>query len=288
MIDRSKISSPESLPDSHNVISLPEAEDGLKPSNLPDGVQVDPSGQLHVPVSHLVLPGKGKGKVTSVTCGPFSGVSLASANLQFVLESRLQALLDGHGSPLYSLKWKRWDMPGRVPICALRASARPISVSAYTGWVSPTATDAKRGVKPPRPHDTGIPLTQQVGMISGWATPKAGNGNQVANPSRASKPNGRIEDQAQGAGWATLTTPRKNDSDASAFRWNPNKKQNDPVMQLLGRKLSLSECADGKARPIKPGVYPLVDGFPGRMELLREYGNAIVPQIAARFIEAVK
>ena len=39
------------------------------------------------------------------------------------------------------------------------------------GWASPTATDASRGVKPPRPHDTGVPLTQQVGLIAGWATP---------------------------------------------------------------------------------------------------------------------
>lgn len=33
------------------------------------------------------------------------------------------------------------------------------------GWPSPTATDAKRGVKPPRPWDTGIPLTQMVGLL---------------------------------------------------------------------------------------------------------------------------
>lgn len=30
------------------------------------------------------------------------------------------------------------------------------------GWCSPTAQDHSRGVKPPRPQDTGIPLSQQV------------------------------------------------------------------------------------------------------------------------------
>jgi DNA (cytosine-5)-methyltransferase 1 len=31
---------------------------------------------------------------------------------------------------------------------------------------------------------------------------------------------------------------------------------------------------------------PLVDGFPGRRGLIRGYGNAIVPQVAAAFIRA--
>jgi DNA (cytosine-5)-methyltransferase 1 len=43
---------------------------------------------------------------------------------------------------------------------------------------------------------------------------------------------------------------------------------------------------DGVKRPIEPGINPLVDGFPGRVEQLRGYGNAIVPQLAAQFIEA--
>lgn len=33
------------------------------------------------------------------------------------------------------------------------------------GWVTPTAQDANRGVLPPRPTDTGIPLTQQAALI---------------------------------------------------------------------------------------------------------------------------
>ena len=46
-------------------------------------------------------------------------------------------------------------------------------------------------------------------------------------------------------------------------------------------------CTDGKARRIEPGIEPLVNGLPGRVGLLRGYGNAIVPQVAATFIEAV-
>lgn len=37
----------------------------------------------------------------------------------------------------------------------------------------------------------------------------------------------------------------------------------------------------------EPCPSPLVDGFSGRLGLLRPYGNAIVPQIAAEFIQAL-
>lgn len=43
-------------------------------------------------------------------------------------------------------------------------------------------------------------------------------------------------------------------------------------------------CEEGKWRRIESGTFPLANGIPNRMELLRGYGNAIVPQIAATFI----
>ena len=48
----------------------------------------------------------------------------------------------------------------------------------------------------------------------------------------------------------------------------------------------LLPCADGKSRRIEPGSFPLAHGIPGRVGLLRGYGNAIVPQVAAEFIKA--
>jgi DNA (cytosine-5)-methyltransferase 1 len=45
-------------------------------------------------------------------------------------------------------------------------------------------------------------------------------------------------------------------------------------------------CTDGKWRPVEPGTFPLAHGVPGRVGLLRGYGNAIVPQLAAEFVAA--
>lgn len=45
-------------------------------------------------------------------------------------------------------------------------------------------------------------------------------------------------------------------------------------------------CRDDRWRPVEPGTFPLAHGLPERVGLLRGYGNAIVPQVAATFIGA--
>ena len=46
-------------------------------------------------------------------------------------------------------------------------------------------------------------------------------------------------------------------------------------------------CRDEKFRPVEPGTFPLVNGYPARVGVLRAYGNAIVPPKIAAFIAAV-
>jgi DNA (cytosine-5)-methyltransferase 1 len=48
------------------------------------------------------------------------------------------------------------------------------------------------------------------------------------------------------------------------------------------------QCRDGKSRrvPTEPAFQPLAQRVPARVVRLRGYGNAIVPQVAAAFIEA--
>lgn len=46
-------------------------------------------------------------------------------------------------------------------------------------------------------------------------------------------------------------------------------------------------CRDGKWRPAKSSIFPLADGTPGRVGLLRGAGNALVAPVATEFIKAV-
>lgn len=119
--------------------------------------------------------------------------------------------MDVNGSPEYALIWKAWDMPSGVPICALRASPRRTGAKGCSGWVSPTAMDGNRGSLPPRPHDTGIPLSQQVAM-AGWPTPATPSGGRSMSPDKmdatgrtidGKKHTASLEHAVKFAGWPT-------------------------------------------------------------------------------------
>jgi len=204
-----------SLPDTGSAISSPASADGPSRSGSPAGPTTDLFGQALVPASPSAPPARARRAMTNATCGLSGFLSSPSAALQSSLESRLRRQLDGAGSTLFSLTWKRKATPAGRPYCQLAASARRTSGSGFgswptpcavevailatwptpqsrdgahsrsgqperTGgqrrnlddyatlasWVSPTARDHQRGVKPPRPTDTGIPPSQQVGMIA--------------------------------------------------------------------------------------------------------------------------
>lgn len=174
------------------------------PCDSQDGQTISQSGLDHALASLSARQAKELGLLTSGTYGPLSFTYSNSVDLNAYLVSRLPARLTG--STLYKLTWKLRVTPLQRQICALRASTRRTSGKEFTGWpttatrdyrsnkaseqfharrlsetrgktlseavgwVSPTVTDAKRGVKPPRPHDTGIPLTQQIGNISNAET----------------------------------------------------------------------------------------------------------------------
>ena len=50
----------------------------------------------------------------------------------------------------------------------------------------------------------------------------------------------------------------------------------------------VADCGEGKRRRIstEPAFFPLANGIPARVVRIRGYGNAIVPEVAAEFIQA--
>jgi DNA (cytosine-5)-methyltransferase 1 len=64
------------------------------------------------------------------------------------------------------------------------------------------------------------------------------------------------------------------------------RERRDGANQRATWEAELVNCRDGKRRPVEPGTFPLAHGVSGRVGLLRGYGNAIVPQVAAEFIGA--
>ncbi|ECJ2224259.1 DNA cytosine methyltransferase [Salmonella enterica] len=90
-----------------------------------------------------------------------------------------------------------------------------------------------------------------------------------------------------------LTLPARGYEDISR-QWNKNSEtvagfsSDSGASQINGfwRDADWLFCRDGKWRPVKPGLKPLVNGAPGRVGQLRAYGNAIVAPVAEAFIRA--
>ena len=128
----------------------------------------DRFGQVLARASLSARRAKGMDLLMSGTFGPHSTTSSTSADLQLFLENRLQARMEGYGSPEFALTWKHWDMQSGPPICALRASVPRISDKDYTGWPTPKAQNANG----PGLHGTGGQDLQTVAqMTAPWPTP---------------------------------------------------------------------------------------------------------------------
>lgn len=195
------MSKPQNSKDSNSAISLPGLEDGRSPCDSPDGRTTKKSGQDRVRASRSVAPEKAKPRKTRVTFGRNSAVSSESKALQSSLESKLRRRLADYGSMEFSLIWKRWDMPTVAPICALRASTRRTEGNGSTGWRSPAAGDAIRGVqkKTLNPKAGTHSLNNEADLV-GWPTLNTPSGGP--NSKRAERGSGG-PDLEEVAGWAT-------------------------------------------------------------------------------------
>jgi len=135
-------SNPLSLPASSSAISLQGLAVGHSHCAKQIGQIQNQSGRLRAPVNLSARQAQSLGLMMSGTCGLHLRGSLNSADLQWLLVSRLQVKLLGYGSTLYKLTWKPWATPLGPFRSRLQASVLPISATVFTGWVTPQAADA--------------------------------------------------------------------------------------------------------------------------------------------------
>jgi hypothetical protein len=192
------MSSPEMSRDLSAATSSEELPAGNTPSVSPAGQEGARSGQVVVPVSHSRMPAIERVRQMLATCGQHLACSSGSVNLQRSLANRLRANLDVNGSLEYSLTWKEWAMPWRVPICVLRARGRPISDSAYSGWPTTKGSDSHNGL---RSIEGAMKEFARKGMgadlptiaaLAGWISPGASDGNGGKGPRKGVSPTGRL------------------------------------------------------------------------------------------------
>ncbi len=237
-----------------NAISSPESAAGQEPCNLPGGRKKSRSGPDRVRANRSVRQAKDSEIKTPDISGQNSEGLSPSAVLQLCLENRLKVKLDVNGSPEYKLTWKHWDICSQLRICALRASRRRTGDRGFTGWVSPTVVDGRRGNKPPRESDTGVPLSRQVIVaLYPWPTCQVESSKGI-NPQRVIwSPLGKAYDVKTGrmvqstidqllkgiSGWGPPTARDAKDGETTL--------ENTPINGLLGRMVLLAAWSTPQA-----------------------------------------
>ncbi len=224
---------------SPSATSLPGSEDGLTPCTLQDGQQVFPFGLEAAHANRFRAPESVRAKWTKGTSGQSGTNLLPSVALQRSLASKLRQRMDVNGSMEYRLIWKNWDMPSGRRICALRASERPTSDNAFSGWPTCQARDGKALT-----HNS----LNEVAKLAGWGSPTASSPGGTPEQALERKKDHNcgqsvtlMEHQVQLTVWNTPHCPRENDSDNSNSTY-------------MGREAKLAGWATPNAEDAKAGT----------------------------------
>jgi hypothetical protein len=179
------------------------------------------------------------------------------------------------------MKWKVWDMPGREPICALRASAPRTSASASTGRLSPNTSDgtaeqllARKQAMADRGVQQGVSVTQLAhqAQIAGWVTPSARDWKDTPGMSlTGTNPDGtlraRIDQLPRQAAIAGWQTPKV--ADATGGQTSRGGKRKHELLlggearaAAAGMMSSGSLAPTEKPGPLNPALSRWLMGFP--------------------------
>lgn len=226
----------QTLPGIGSVTSSQESASGHTHSGAPVGQTIAKCGQAPAPASHSARQGSKVASTTTVTCGPSSSGSSASAALASSLVNRLLPVTASLGSTLFRLTWKQRVTPSGRSIPALRASVLRTSGSGSTSWPTPQSSDMTGGGQAKRANGRGN--LNDHAMLSSWATPRATDAK--CGSIYTEKCQGK--DLAKDANMASWPTPNTMDSiDRQGMR---------PSRAATGRTTGyLSEAIAGYGQP---------------------------------------
>ena len=263
---------------------------GHMPCAVRAGRTSDQHGQAPAHANLSARQAKEKGLMTSGTYGPPCIGWSGSAALSSSLANNLQALTRMTGSTLYKLTWKRWAMPSGRARFRLRASVRRIS---ETELIGPTPTANARKHPSNSGRQGGLNL-QTAAQLSGWTTPSASDSRREGRGLPRECPAAALRSWSR---W--LVGPRQRRAITRGYPGADSQWEN--LDRPSGRSSTDSRpgpvngfwrdadwllCRDGKWRPVKPGLKPLVNGAASRVGRIRTYGNALNAEAATAFVRA--
>jgi hypothetical protein len=194
----------------------------------------------------------------------FIGLQASNA-LSLYLANSLQAKMQKSGSTLYKLTWKVWAMPSGRRRFRLRAWCAA-HIRAYY-WLAELNREQ---------YEERLSGCREGRQEAGWSAVEltglclsCGLAHPAAGMERAG---------IRGEGSAREAVNGYAGCDSADSRPGP-------VNGFWGSADWLF-CRDGKWRPVKPGLKPLVDGVPSRVGKLRASGNAVNIYAAATFLKA--
>jgi hypothetical protein len=194
-----------SLWDSLSATSSPASAAGPTPCASQAGTTSAPSGREAARASRSPRRDAAKDSTTRGISGPRGAPSFASADLSRSLGNRLRRQLEGHGSTLFRLTWKRSATPLGRPFFRLVASALRTSEAGFGSWATPRASDSDGGIW--ERESTGQDLRTQAS----WATPQAHDARGPKSPEAIARQREagagvvNLNEQARLAAWPTPT-----------------------------------------------------------------------------------